>query len=216
MPIAQILKESGDWESAAQVTREWCGVSDAPAARDAFCELFEASPGGVASLEFTMDTKGHWHHTLDRGTFDRIIALAAEDRRRSAVLRINLRRHKIGGSCRARVWSYFSLAKVRVRTRTGGLPASISNLTNLQSLDMSHCGLDGASRSTTVQQNRRQLRSESRTGSIPSEIGNLTNLKTLVLAQNRLQGPCMFSSTRGSLLRSESCMQGSCRLRSSA
>ena len=98
MPIAQILQEGNRFDDAGYVLREWCGVSDASAARDAFCELLEASPG-LMSLEFTMDTKGHWHHKLDRAAFDRIMALATEDHRRSAVLRINFQGHeKIGGA----------------------------------------------------------------------------------------------------------------------
>ena len=98
MPISRILREGGRFDDAAGVLREWCGVSDASAARDAFCELLEASPAGLASLEFTMDTKGHWRHKLDRAAFDRIMALATEDHRRSAVLRVNFAGHKkIGG-----------------------------------------------------------------------------------------------------------------------
>ena len=97
MPIAQILEEGGKFEDAGEVVREWCGVSDAPAARDAFCDVLEAS-SGIESLEFTMDTKRHWRFKLDRGTFDRIIALAVEGRRRSAALRINLVGHRIGGA----------------------------------------------------------------------------------------------------------------------
>ena len=99
LPIAQILQESGRFDDAGGVLREWCGVSDASAARDAFCELLEASPAGLTSLEFTMDTKGHWGHNIDRASFDRIMALAIEDHRRSAVLRINFEGHeKIGGA----------------------------------------------------------------------------------------------------------------------
>ena len=99
MPISQILREGGRFDDAAGVLREWCGVSDASAARDAFCELLEASPAGLTSLEFTMDTKGHWGRNMDRASFDRIMALATEDHRRSAVLRINFEGHeKIGGA----------------------------------------------------------------------------------------------------------------------
>ena len=99
MPISQILREGGRFDDAAGVLREWCGVSDASAATDAFCELLEASPAGLTSLEFTMDTKGHWRRNwVRRAMFDRIMALATEDHRRSAVLRINFARHKIGGA----------------------------------------------------------------------------------------------------------------------
>ena len=97
MPISQILREGGRFDDAAGVLREWCGVSDASAALDAFCELLEASPG-LSSLEFTMDTKGHWGRNMDCASFDRIMALATEDHRRSAVLRINFARHTIGGA----------------------------------------------------------------------------------------------------------------------
>ena len=93
MPIAQILQEGNRFDDAGDVLREWCGVSDASAARDAFCELLEASPG-LVSLEFTMDTKGHWGYNMDRAAFDRIMALATEDQRRSAVLRVNFKEHK--------------------------------------------------------------------------------------------------------------------------
>ena len=104
MPIAQILQEGNRFDDAGNVLREWCGVSDASAARDAFCELLEASPG-LSSLEFTMDTKRHWRDNwVDRAMFDRIMALATKDHRRSAVLRINFARHKIGG------WSVLPLA----------------------------------------------------------------------------------------------------------
>ena len=73
MPISRILREGGRFDDAAGVLREWCGVSDASAATDAFCELLEASPG-LMSLEFTMDTKGHWRRNwVDRAMFDRIM-----------------------------------------------------------------------------------------------------------------------------------------------
>ena len=99
MPIAQILQEGNRFDDAGNVLREWCGVSDASAARDAFCELLEASPAGLASLEFTMNTKRHWGRNMDRASFDRIMALATEDHRRSTVLRINFGGHeKIGGA----------------------------------------------------------------------------------------------------------------------
>ena len=97
LPIAQILTEGHKFDDAATVVREWCGVSDASDARDAFIAVLEASPG-VESLEFSMDTKRHWRHKLDRGAFDRIVALAVDDRRRSAVLRINFSTHEIGGA----------------------------------------------------------------------------------------------------------------------
>ena len=99
MPISRILREGGRFDDAAGVLREWFGVSDASAATDAFCELLEASPAGLTSLEFTMDTKRHWGRNMDRASFDRIMALATEDHRRSAVLRINFGGHaKIGGA----------------------------------------------------------------------------------------------------------------------
>ena len=79
--------------------REWIGVSDEPAAaRDAFCSLLEASPAGLASLEFASNSKGHWKRTnIDRPTFERVVALAAEDHRRAAVISINLSEQIIGG-----------------------------------------------------------------------------------------------------------------------
>ena len=75
-PIAEILREAGEWERAAQVTRAWVGVSAAPDAAEAFCELLEASPVGIAcALDFTPDTKRHWfrRRRLDRRTVDRIL-----------------------------------------------------------------------------------------------------------------------------------------------
>ena len=97
-PISRILSEVGDDERALFVLREWCGVSAAPAAREAFCKALEASPAGVESLEFTMLSKGHWCHHLDRRTFERIVALSVEDRRRAMVLRVNLKGHKLEGA----------------------------------------------------------------------------------------------------------------------
>ena len=80
--------------------REWIGVSSEPtAARDAFCGLLEASPSGLASLEFASNSKGHWKKNVDRPTFERVIALAAEDHRRAAVISINLSERNIGGVC---------------------------------------------------------------------------------------------------------------------
>ena len=87
-PIAEILREAGEWERAARVTREWVGVSAAPDAPEAFCELLEASPVGIPfALEFTLDTKRHWfrRRRLDHRTVDRIVlAIAAEEHRRAA------------------------------------------------------------------------------------------------------------------------------------
>ena len=81
--------------------REWIGVSDEPAAaRDAFCALLEASPAGLASLEFASNSKGHWkENNVDRPYIERVIALAAEDHRRAAVISINLSERNIGGVC---------------------------------------------------------------------------------------------------------------------
>ena len=114
-PTAEILREAGEWERAARVTREWVGVSAAPDAPEAFCELLEASPVGIPfALEFTLDTKRHWfrENKLDRDTFDRAVALATEEHRRAAVVRVSLENHKIGGR----------------------LPAELGRLTNLQEL----------------------------------------------------------------------------------
>ena len=105
MPIAQILQESNRFDDAAEVLREWCGVSDASAALDAFCALLEACPAGLASLEFSMDTKKHWRREKKNWTiaaFNRLIALATEDHRRSAVRRINFEGHKLFHGARDR------------------------------------------------------------------------------------------------------------------
>ena len=100
-PIAQILQNSGEYERAGAVLREWIGVSSEPtAARDAFCGLLEASPSGLASLEFASNSKGHWKKNVDRRMFERVIALAVEDHRHAAVLSINLSQMRIGGVCR--------------------------------------------------------------------------------------------------------------------
>ena len=81
--------------------REWIGVSSEPsAAREAFCDLLEASPAGLASLEFSSNSKGHWKKNVDRPTFERVVALAVEDHRRAAVLSINLSEMRIEGVCR--------------------------------------------------------------------------------------------------------------------
>ena len=150
MPISQILEEGGKFDDAALVLREWCGVSASPEAqreaRAAFCELLERSPG-VASLEFTLDTKGHWRHDLDRGTFDRIVALAVEDRRRFAVLRINFRGHTLSGArvVARRQRSRRTLSLLFARGRAGSAPVSIGSLENLQFLDLAQCGLRGSS-----------------------------------------------------------------------
>ena len=96
-PIAHLLMDAGDFESAAKVLREWCGVSSSPAAREAFCDLLEASTG-LASLEFASSSKGHWKEKLDCFTFERIVVFAAEDHRRAATRVINLAKHQIGGA----------------------------------------------------------------------------------------------------------------------
>ena len=123
-PIAKILEEAGQFEPGGMVMREWVGVSGSSAAREAFVELLEKSPAGLeCALDFVLDTKRHWfrRHKLDRGTFDRAVALATEDHRRAAVVRVSLRGHGIGGR----------------------LPAELGRLTNLTELNMAECGLDG-------------------------------------------------------------------------
>ena len=136
-PIAEILREAGEWERAARVTREWVGVSAAPDAPEAFCELLEASPVGIPfALEFTLDTKRHWfrRHKLDRRTVDRILlAIAAEEHRRAAVVRVSLRGREIGG----------------------GVPAELVRLTNLEVVDLSSNELTGRSRSRMLHATRR-------------------------------------------------------------
>ena len=137
-PIAEILREAGEWERAARVTREWVGVSAAPDAPEAFCELLEASPVGIPfALEFTLDTKRHWfrRHKLDHRTVDRIVlAIAAEEHRRAAVVRVSLGRRKIGG----------------------GVPAELVRLTNLEVVDLSSNELTGRSRSRMLHATRRK------------------------------------------------------------
>ena len=181
-PIAEILQEAGDFEAAAKVLCEWLGVSAAPDAREAFCKLLEASPAGIAcALDFSPDTKGHWFgdHKLDRGTFDRIVALATEEHRRAAVVRVSLEGHKIGGC----------------------VPAELGRLTNLTELILAGNALTGRSRlvcSTfreTLQalNGEREHRERSRAltdcscralprcaGPIPESIGNLTSLQEAV------------------------------------
>ena len=135
-PIAEILQEAGDFEAAAKVLCEWLGVSAAPDGREAFCKLLEASPVGIAcALDFSPDTKGHWFgdHKLDRDTFDRIVALATEEHRRAAVVRVSLRGRKIGG----------------------GVPAELVRLTDLEVVDLSHNELTGRSRSRVLRATRR-------------------------------------------------------------
>ena len=136
-PIAEILREAGEWERAARVTREWVGVSAAPDAPEAFCELLEASPAGIpCALEFTLDTKRHWfrRHKLDRRTVDRILlAIAAEEHRRAAVVRVSLGGRKIGGC----------------------VPAELVRLTNLEVVDLSSNELTGRSRSRMLRATRR-------------------------------------------------------------
>ena len=142
-PIAEILQEAGDVEPAAKVLREWVGVSAAPDGREAFCKLLETSPAGIAcALEWTLDTKGHWFgkHKLARDTFDRIVALAVEEHRRAAVVRVSLRNHKIGGC----------------------VPAELGRLTNLKELILEGNALTGRSRSRIF---RATLEGAGRTGS---------------------------------------------------
>ena len=130
-PIAEILQEAGDFEPTAKVLREWVGVSAAPDGREAFCKLLEASPVGIAcALDFSPNTKGHWfgEHKLDRDTFDRIVALATEEHRRAAVVRVSLRSHKIGGC----------------------LPAELGRLTNLKELILTSNALTGVRDSITA------------------------------------------------------------------
>ena len=128
-PIAKILQEAGEFEPGAKVLREWVGVSAAPDAPEAFCELLEASPVGIpCALDFTPDTKRHWfrRRNLDRRTVDRILlAIAAEEHRRAAVVRVSLGGREIGG----------------------GVPAELVRLTNLEVVDLSSNELTGRSRS---------------------------------------------------------------------
>ena len=136
-PIAEILQEAGDFEAAAKVLCEWLGVSAAPDGREAFCKLLEASPVGIAcALEWTLDTKGHWFgkHKLDRDTFDRIVALATEEHRRAAVVRVSLSGHWIGGC----------------------VPAELVRLTNLEVVDLSQNSWTGRSRSRMLHATRRK------------------------------------------------------------
>ena len=159
-PIAEILQEAGDFEPTAKVLCEWVGVSAAPDGREAFCKLLEASPVGIAcALDFSPDTKGHWfgEHKLDRDTFDRIVALATEEHRRAAVVRVSLRDNKIGGR----------------------LPAELGRLTNLMELNMAQCGLDG----TLVSDPRYTGEREERTGE--RELGNEERSRTVPVARSR-------------------------------
>ena len=138
-PIAEILQEAGDFEPTAKVLREWVGVSAAPDGREAFCKLLEASPVGIAcALDFSPDTKRHWFgkHKLDRDTFDRIVALATEEHRRAAVVRVSLRDHEIGGR----------------------LPAELGQLANLKELILVGNELTGRSRSRMFPSTSRALR----------------------------------------------------------
>ena len=126
-PIEKIQEEAGDIESTAMVLREWVGVSASPAAAAAFVELLKRSPAGLAcALDFSLDTKRHWfrEHKLDRDTFDRAVALATEEHRRAAVVRVSLHEHQIGGR----------------------LPAELGRLTNLQELVLTSNALTGRSR----------------------------------------------------------------------
>ena len=138
-PIAEILQEAGDFEAAAKVLCEWLGVSAAPDGREAFCKLLETSTAGVAcALDFSPDTKGHWFgdHKLDRDTFDRIVALATEEHRREAVVRVSLSNHKIGGCA----------------------PAELGRLTNLKELILGRNALTGRLRSRMLWSTLRALR----------------------------------------------------------
>ena len=135
-PIAKILQEAGEFEPGAKVLREWVGVSASRNAREAFCKLLKASPAGIAcALEWTLDTKGHWfrNHRLDRGFVDRVVALAVEDRRRAAVVRVCLKGRGIGGR----------------------VPAELGRLTNLTELDLSENNLGGRSLSHMFHATRR-------------------------------------------------------------
>ena len=136
-PIAKILQEAGEFERGAKVLREWVGVSASRNAREAFCKLLKASPAGIAcALEWTLDTKGHWfrNHRLDRGFVDRVVALAVEDRRRAAVVRVCLRGREIGGR----------------------VPAELGRLTNLEVVNLSSNELTGRSRSRMLRATRQK------------------------------------------------------------
>ena len=89
---------------------------------------------------------------------------------------------------------------------TGGIPAEWGSLTNLKELKLAACGLDGACRVCSVQQNKVERQRECRqavpipskssqsdlraflAGAVPATIGNLTNLQTLYLYDNELSG----------------------------
>ena len=159
-PIAKIQEEAGDIESAAMVLREWVGVSASPAAAEAFVELLKRSPAGLAcALDFSPDTKRHWfrENKLDRDTFDRVVALATEEHRRAAVVRVSLRENKIGGR----------------------LPAELGRLTNLTELNMAQCGLDG----TLVSDPRYTGDGEERTGE--RELGDGERSRIVPVARSR-------------------------------
>ena len=159
-PIAKILEEAGEFEPAGMVLREWVGVSGSSAAREAFVELLEKSPAGLeCALDFVLDTKRHWfeRHKLDRGTFDRAVALAAEDHRRAAVVRVSLSEHRIGGR----------------------LSAELGRLTNLTELNMAQCGLDG----TLVSDPRYTGEREERTGE--RELGNGERSRIVPVVRSR-------------------------------
>ena len=160
-PIAEILQEAGDFEAAAKVLCEWLGVSAAPDGREAFCKLLETSPAGIArALDFSPDTKGHWFgdHKLDRDTFDRIVALATEEHRRAAVVRVSLYEHGIGGC----------------------VPAELGRLTNLKELILAGNELTGRSRSRMF---RATQEGEERTGE--RELGNGERSRIVPVARSR-------------------------------
>ena len=85
----------------------------------------------------------------------------------------------------------------------GGIPAEWSSLTNLKELNLTKCGLDGASLRMFSSTQRSESGNFSRmfhwrTGAIPASIGNLTSLQYLNLRENKLSGACvcMITATR--------------------
>ena len=200
MPIARVLFEAGQYEHAGLALREWSGVSAAPAAREAFCECLEKSPAGLeCALEFTVNTKNHWfrEHRVDRATFERIVALAAEDHRMAAVTLVCIDDHQLGGVLPPELTRLTNLTTLNLRFSglTGTIPTSIGGLTKLQRLELQRNALTGPLPATMppslemLNLGEDSSNTNRFTGGVPTEWSSLTNLKELKMVKCALDGP---------------------------